>query len=125
MTSREYEAYYAVIRTIPRGRVMTYGDVASRAGYGGWARRVGYALFALSGASVPWWRVVNAGGGISPRPGRGDHADRQRELLEAEGVIFDGSGCIDLGRFRHCPSSAAGGGGPGSDFFAGRGEDRP
>lgn len=115
VTSREYEAYYAVIRTIPRGRVMTYGDVASHAGYFGWARRVGYALFALSDAGVPWWRVVNAKGAISPGRGRGDGAARQRELLGVEGVVFGASGRIDLGRFRHRPPSAT---------FAGRGKDR-
>lgn len=100
MASGEYERYYAIIREIPEGRVMTYGDVALYAGRKRQARRVGYALFALAAPDVPWWRVVNARGEISFRPGENG---RQRARLEAEGVEFDLDGRIDLVRFRHHP----------------------
>ena len=104
MVSGEYESYYAVIRGIPEGRVMTYGDVAFHAGRPRQARRVGYALFALTDAEAPpktpWWRVINARGEVSFRPGEDG---RQRALLEAEGVYFDLEGRVDLARYRHAP----------------------
>ena len=104
MASPEYEAYYVVIRAIPSGRVMTYGDVARAAGHPRWARRVGYALSALNDPRVPWWRVVNAAGRISRGGGRTpEGVDLQRDLLEAEGVDLDLEGIIDLDLFRHVP----------------------
>ncbi len=99
--SREYETYYAIIREIPAGRVMSYGDVAGRAGSRRHARRVGYALFTLGDPGVPWWRVVNARGGISRCRREGRPSESQRALLEAEGVSFDAEGRIDMERFRH------------------------
>ncbi|MGH6719146.1 MAG: MGMT family protein [Alphaproteobacteria bacterium] len=101
MASPEYQAYFRVIRAIPRGRVMTYGDVAIAAGRPGHARRVGYALHVLRDARVPWWRVINATGGISLDGGRGPHAERQRALLEAEGVELVLDGRVPLERYRY------------------------
>ena len=88
------------MRRIPRGRVATYGQVAALAGLPGAARQVGYALHALpAGADdVPWQRVVNAKGEVSPRAEPGAD-DEQRALLEAEGVRFDRRGKIDLVRY--------------------------
>ncbi len=103
-----YERIFAVVRRIPRGRVATYGQVADLAGLGGHARQVGYALHTLSGDSdVPWQRVINARGQVSPRgePG-GDRI--QRSLLEGEGVRFDGSGRIDLDAYRWRPRRRGG-----------------
>jgi len=102
--SEEYASYYAVIRKIPEGRVMTYGDVAIAAGHPRRARRVGYALSCLNDKTVPWWRVINAQGRISLGKARGhDAADLQRHLLEAEGVYVDLEGVIDLEAYRHVP----------------------
>jgi methylated-DNA-protein-cysteine methyltransferase-like protein len=102
VTSDEYASYYAVIRQIPEGRVMTYGDVAIAAGHPRRARRVGYALSCLNEKTVPWWRVINAQGRISLGKGRGhDAADLQRHLLEAEGVYIDLEGVIDLEAYRY------------------------
>ena len=93
-----YERIYAVVRRIPRGRVASYGEVAERAGVGRGARQVGYALHALSDlADVPWHRVVNARGEISPRASGFEVP--QRRLLEREGVRFDARGRIDLAEF--------------------------
>jgi methylated-DNA-protein-cysteine methyltransferase-like protein len=90
---------YAAVRRVPRGRVTTYGAIAELAELEGHARQVGYALNDLpSGSNVPWHRVVNARGEISPRS-RGDSHELQRMLLEAEGVEFDLRGTIDLKRF--------------------------
>jgi len=94
-----FERIYAVVRRIPRRRVASYGQVAALAGLPGRARLVGYALAALpEGTDVPWQRVVNGRGEVSPRaePGR-DHY--QRHCLAEEGVAFDAAGRIDLGRF--------------------------
>lgn len=91
---------YEVVRRIPHGRVATYGQVARLAGLPRQARRVGYALSALRGdEGVPWHRVVNARGRISPRAS-GEPDDRQRGLLEAEGVVFDDDGRLSLERYQ-------------------------
>lgn len=101
----EYESYYAVIRRIPRGRVLTYGDVACLAGRPTSARRVGYALFGVHDPSVPWWRVLNARGEISRRQhsGPGGPEEAQRFLLAREGVHLDAAGRVDLERYRYQP----------------------
>ena len=95
-----YEEIYAVVRRIPAGRVATYGQVAILAGFDGHARQVGYALHHLSSASgIPWHRVVNARGEISPRTTSDSH-ELQRDLLLAEGVAFDQVGRVELKNFR-------------------------
>jgi len=97
--SANYTRIYDVVRRIPRGRVATYGQVAALAGLGGHARQVGYAMSALpEGSKVPWHRVVNAQGRISPRAERGeDHC--QRDFLETEGIVFEGDR-LSLPRYR-------------------------
>lgn len=100
--SGTYARIYGVVRRIPRGRVATYGQIASLAGLGPHARQVGYALSALTDKRVPWHRVVNAKGEISPRSTSLGHR-RQRQLLEAEGVRFDGAGRIPLETYRWRP----------------------
>ncbi|MGZ8811613.1 MAG: MGMT family protein [Thermoanaerobaculia bacterium] len=95
-----YLKIYRIVRQIPRGRVATYGQVATLAGLDGHARQVGYALHALpSSMKVPWHRVVNARGEVSARTS-GDWHELQRKLLDAERVKFDERGRIDLKRFR-------------------------
>ncbi len=93
-----------VVRQIPAGRVASYGQIArlirppagvdpqDYLAFG--ARWVGSAL-AVCPDDVPWQRVINAKGEISLRPG----AERQRRLLEAEGVVFNERGRVDLDRF--------------------------
>ncbi len=91
-----HERIYRVVRRIPPGRVATYGQIARLAGLPRQARRVGYALSALRGdEAVPWHRVVNAQGRVSPRSD-GDSDHRQRRLLETEGVEFDERGSLSL-----------------------------
>jgi len=97
-----YQRIYAVVARIPRGCVATYGQVAQLAGLPGQARLVGYALSACGGA-LPWQRVVNARGRISPR-GDGNGEEIQRQLLESEGVRFDEGGRIPLARYRWRPN---------------------
>jgi methylated-DNA-protein-cysteine methyltransferase-like protein len=93
-----FASVYRAVRRIPRGRVATYGQLARWLGVPRGARAVGWALRALSPAhagSVPWHRVVGAGGRISLRAGAGP--DLQRRRLRAEGVRFR-DGRVDLSR---------------------------
>ncbi len=90
---------YAVVRQIPVGQVATYGQIAAIVG-NCTARMVGHAMAALAGAEdVPWQRVINAQGKISPRADSAS-TERQRQKLEAEGIHFRESGRIDLRRYR-------------------------
>ncbi|MEJ5247524.1 MGMT family protein [Caldilinea sp.] len=92
-----YERIYAVVRLIPRGQVATYGQIAEIVG-GCTARMVGYAM-AAAPEDVPWQRVVNAQGKVSPRA---DHwgAELQRQRLIEEGIEFDAEYRMDLARVR-------------------------
>ena len=100
-----YERIYAVVRRIPRGRVATYGQVADLAGLPGHARQVGYALHALDPARrLPWHRVINARGEVSPRSAPG-YERIQRHHLEREGVEFDPAGRVSLSRYAWRPRS--------------------
>lgn len=95
----QHAAFIAVIRGIPPGWVMSYGAIARAAGLPRHARHVGVALkLHVGGDEVPWWRVVNGEGRISPR-GLDGSDDLQRVLLEGEGVAFGDNGRIDLRRF--------------------------
>lgn len=104
-----YTVLLDVVRRIPPGRVLTYGDVAALAGLPGHARLVGYALHALPPYStVPWHRVINHKGGISTgRAHPGGEVEQQRRL-EAEGVAFDANGRTSLKRYRWDPDDDAG-----------------
>jgi methylated-DNA-protein-cysteine methyltransferase-like protein len=93
-----FDRVYERVRGIPRGRVMTYGEVARSVGVPRGARAVGWALRALPRSQerrVPWHRVVGAFGRISPRVGTGPLVQRRR--LRAEGVRFVGDK-VDLAR---------------------------
>jgi methylated-DNA-protein-cysteine methyltransferase-like protein len=86
--------------------VATYGQVASLAGIPGHARQVGYALHALPrGTRVPWHRVVNASGGISPRSMPGAELVQQ-QLLMREGVGLDARGRVTLNQVRWTPRAS-------------------
>ena len=106
MKSKPSDAYariYRVVCRIPRGRVATYGQVASLAGLGGHARQVGYAMHAVPDDwVVPWQRVINAKGEVSLRAEPG--LERlQQSILEDEGLVFDENARIDLGRYQWRP----------------------
>ena len=93
-----YERMLLVIREIPRGRVATYGQIAWIAGAAS-PRMAGDVLAGLpTDTDVPWQRVVNSRGGISPRADP-LATDRQRRLLMGEGISFKPDGRIDLERF--------------------------
>src|SRR5262245_46408830 len=85
-TPAQEKSFQAMIRQIPKGKVATYGQVAAAAGYPLYHRRVAQMLRG-AGSSLPWQRVVGAGGEIKLR---GEMALEQRLRLEFEGVRFRG-----------------------------------
>ena len=102
-TENFYQRVYALVCQVPSGRVVTYGQVAALLERPQAARAVGYALrFLPAGSQVPWHRVINHRGQISPRyPSEGPLM--QRLALEAEGVMFDPEDRVDLSRYRWYP----------------------
>jgi methylated-DNA-protein-cysteine methyltransferase-like protein len=95
------ERVLGIVRAIPRGRVLTYGQVALLVGTPRGARQVGRVLY-YSGRKVPWQRVINRYGGLSTyKIGSGEE---QRKLLEAEGVKFGSDGTVDLNQYRWRPN---------------------
>ncbi len=99
----KYADIYTVDKKIPRGKVATYGQIAALAGIPRHARQVGYALHTLREESgVPWQRVINAKGEVSPRTWSENHL-LQRILLEDESIEFDEHGRVDLIRFGWSP----------------------
>ena len=98
--SDSFERIRRVVLKIPRGRVMTYGDVARAAGMPGAARVVGYAMRAL-GRGVPWQRVLGRRNARTAHITIGDPRAQaeQRRLLEKEGVQLDARGGIALADF--------------------------
>ncbi len=96
-----YDLIYATVRQIPRGKVATYGQISRIVGRCS-AQMIGFALAALgkqtNAEDVPWQRVVNAKGKISPH-GYGFGTNMQRVLLEEEGVTFNLENEIDFERF--------------------------
>ena len=90
---------YEVVRSIPKGKVATYGQVARLAGNPRWSRVVGYALHSSSKQiQLPCHRVVDRHGHTAP-VFRVDGVDLQQKMLEAEGVEFLEDGRVDLNRY--------------------------
>lgn len=103
MPPNMFQRFLSVIRRVPRGKVVTYGDVAYAAGFPGYARQVAWALNA-GHPDVPWQRVVGSGGKILLT---GEFGMEQRFRLEAEGVRFVGLR-IDMRAHQHSFFAKAG-----------------
>jgi methylated-DNA-protein-cysteine methyltransferase related protein len=122
-----YEAVYSTIQLIPRGQCTTYGHIALILGFPQRARQVGVCLKHLPSfepahpdghfyhdQNVPWQRVVNAKGGISPRGDGGSGANRQVQALRREGILVNdqttqiAESWVDLGRYGWFPSRIPG-----------------
>jgi len=100
------ERVFRIVRSIPRGRVMTYGQIAEILGDGYTPRTVGFVMHA-SNDKTPWHRVVNAQGGCSTRGIVLPH-DKQQRMLEAEEVIFNKSGRCEIKDYLWIPAEPAG-----------------
>jgi methylated-DNA-protein-cysteine methyltransferase related protein len=96
---RKYrERVYRIVRRIPHGRVMTYGQIAAMLGEGYTPRTVGYAMHAADAENVPWQRVINSQGKCST--GRLTiPINLQQQMLEQEGIVFDEKGRCDLKKY--------------------------
>lgn len=98
------EQVVALVKSIPAGSVMTYGQIAACAGSPRGARQVVRILHSMSEKhGLPWHRVVNAQGGIAIREGEGRYT--QQLVLEGEGVEFGLNGRIDLELYRYEPGA--------------------
>lgn len=99
---RVFERIYKLVLRIPRGRVMTYGQIARLLEDRYSPRLVGWALHVTpkDERNIPWHRVINSQGGISTGRVIIHEPNLQKWLLEAEGVIFDDRGRCDLARFQ-------------------------
>lgn len=94
-----FEKIYEVVKTIPKGKVATYGQVALLAGNPRWARVVGYALHKNpQPLIIPCHRVVTRNGEVATSFAFGG-GETQRELLENEGIAFEKDGTIDLKKY--------------------------
>lgn len=94
-----FEKIYEVVKSIPKGKVATYGQVATLAGNPRWARVVGYALHVNPQPGIiPCHRVVNREGKPADTFAFGG-GDIQRQMLEDEGIVFEKDGTVDLGKY--------------------------
>lgn len=97
-----FESVFAMVRKIPRGRVMTYGQIATLLENRLSARAVGWALHGCP-KNVPWQRVVNAQGGCSTERLPDIPGGLQQSLLQDEGIAFRENGTLELAVYRYTP----------------------
>lgn len=94
-----YKKIYEIVKRIPKGKVATYGQVATLAGNANLARTVGNTLHVNPNPSnIPCHRVVNRKGEVAEFYAFGG-PDAQRKLLESEGIVFKENGKIDLKKY--------------------------
>ena len=98
------ERVFRLVRMIPRGRVMTYGQIAEILGEGYTARTVGFVMHSAND-KTPWHRVINAQGGCSTRGLVLPH-DKQQRMLEAEGINFSERGRCELQKYLWIPEES-------------------
>ena len=102
-TDKDYrERVFRIVRMIPRGHVMTYGQIAEILGEGYTPRTVGFVMHSAND-KTPWHRVINAQGGCSTRGLVLPH-DKQQRMLEAEGVSFNERGRCELQQYLWIPA---------------------
>lgn len=100
-----FEKIYRLVLRIPRGRIMTYGQIARLLEDRYSPRLVGWAMHATpqDDRNIPWHRVINSRGGVSTGRVIVQEPDMQRWMLEAEGVVFDERGHCDLSLYQWLP----------------------
>jgi methylated-DNA-protein-cysteine methyltransferase-like protein len=104
-----FEKIYRLVLRIPRGRVMTYGQIARLLEERYSPRLIGWAMHATpkDERNIPWHRVINSRGAVSTGRVILAEPDRQRLMLEAEGVVFDERGHCDLSVYQWSPRQRA------------------
>jgi methylated-DNA-protein-cysteine methyltransferase-like protein len=104
-----FEKIYRLVLRIPRGRVMTYGQIARLLEERYSPRLVGWAMHATpnDGRNIPWHRVINSSGGISTGRVILTEPNVQLLMLEAEGVVFNANGRCDLSIYQWSPRQRA------------------
>lgn len=96
-----------IIRLVPYGMVVSYGQVAAMAGIPRTARQVGRILNATEGDdTLPWWRVINNQGIISIKGTKLNDKNVQRSLLRSEGIVVNDNYELAIEKYRFCPSEA-------------------
>jgi methylated-DNA-protein-cysteine methyltransferase-like protein len=100
--SKYRERVYEIVRKIPDGRVMTYGQIAEILGEGYTPRTIGYVMHAADTEKIPWQRVINSQGACSTgkltMP-----INIQQKILEDEGIKFNEKGRCDLKNYLWSP----------------------
>ena len=96
------ERVYKIVREIPSGKVMTYGQIAEILGEGYTPRTVGYVMHAADTEKVPWQRVINSKGGCSTGKMMMP-VNLQQKMLEDEGIDFNEKGTCDLNKYKWFP----------------------
>lgn len=90
------------VKKVPKGRLVSYGQVAAACGNPRGARQVGWMLHTLDGDnSVPWWRVINNLGHISIKGNFYSTPLAQKKLIEGEGIPVSKDFKIDLEKYRY------------------------
>ncbi len=98
-----FEKVWLLVAKVPKGKVVTYGQLAYLLDSPGAARTVGWAMHSTpENLDIPWHRVINSKGRISLDCGEHD-PNLQRVLLEQDGVVFDERGYVDLGTYQWHP----------------------
>ena len=101
MVSPLQQRILKIVRTIPNGRVVSYGQIATTLGMPRAARLIGQAMSKMEDVEdFPWWRVLNNQGVISIRGNQFATKSVQKELLEAEGIEVTADFTIDIERYR-------------------------
>lgn len=95
------QAVLNIVRRIPTGKVMSYGQVAAYLGLPRAARQVGWVMRSLEGTpDFPWWRVLNNSGRITIKGNQFNTAQTQKELLESEAVEVSETFELDMKKYR-------------------------
>lgn len=99
------QAVLRVVRLIPPGKVVSYGQVAAYVGTPRAARQVGWVMRSMEGVpDYPWWRVLSNAGKITIKGNKFNDASLQRDLLEAEGIVLHDYE-LDMTQYRFRPAA--------------------
>jgi len=101
--SKFSQAVAQIVKAVPEGTVVSYGQVAAYVEVPRAARQVGWVLRTMETADLPWWRVINNAGRISIKGNMFNDADQQRELLRREGVEVGEDFGIAIEKYRFRP----------------------